>query len=88
MSVLLLFPGCSDKVVCYSCGVELCEWSEDADVWKTHARVSPTCLHVINHKGQDFIAQSAATEVTVAAASCLCSCGYALPVARAVSVAI
>ena len=73
VSMLLLFPGCSDKVVCYSCGVELYEWSEDADVWKTHAKVSPTCLHVINHKGQDFITQSAATEVTVSAASCLCS---------------
>ncbi|XP_076456332.1 putative inhibitor of apoptosis [Babylonia areolata] len=48
----------SDKAVCYSCGVELYDWSKEADVWITHAAVSPTCLHVISCKGEDFITQA------------------------------
>ncbi|XP_076459599.1 baculoviral IAP repeat-containing protein 3-like isoform X2 [Babylonia areolata] len=54
----LYYSGHSDKVICHSCGVELYDWSEDADVWMTHAAVSPTCLHVINSKGEDFITQA------------------------------
>ncbi|XP_076460125.1 uncharacterized protein LOC143293102 [Babylonia areolata] len=63
VSAGFFYSGYSDKVVCHSCGVELYDWSEEADVWMTHAAVSPTCLHVINCKGEDFITQALSQQV-------------------------
>jgi hypothetical protein len=57
------FLGCSDQVACFYCGVELRKWGPKDDAWKTHAKVSPQCQHVLNEKGQAFVDQSADTEV-------------------------
>ncbi|XP_070182737.1 baculoviral IAP repeat-containing protein 3-like [Littorina saxatilis] len=61
------YSGYSDKVICYSCGLEAYNWTANADVLTTHAKVSPTCLHVISHKGQEFIAEAIRNDAEIQA---------------------
>lgn len=42
-------------MACFHCGKTLVNWAAEAQPWKEHARHSPGCLWLLEHKGQDFI---------------------------------
>jgi len=47
--------GEGDTVCCFSCGVEMSNWTTVENIWVRHARQSPNCQLLIREKGQDFI---------------------------------
>ena len=42
-------------VQCFACGVELFDWTPEADPMKQHALASPTCYYINQTKGHDFV---------------------------------
>ena len=58
------FSGVGNKVVCFCCGVAIIDWESTADPWVQHALVSPQCHFIKHEKGEDFIQQMAAREVS------------------------
>ena len=50
------FVGLQDCVICFSCFRVLCLVDiGNQNVWSLHAGISPTCRHVINIKGRQFV---------------------------------
>lgn len=50
-----VYTGISDITKCYHCAVEVNEWVNSMNPWKTHALAFPYCAHVRNCKGDTFI---------------------------------
>lgn len=44
-----------DSVECYYCGGSISHWETYADPWVKHAEYYPYCLHVLIHKGWEFV---------------------------------
>jgi len=51
----LLTSGDEDIVRCYHCDIGLAEWNAEDDPWEEHARHSPECPYLKEHKPQQFI---------------------------------
>ncbi|XP_026290013.1 death-associated inhibitor of apoptosis 1 isoform X2 [Frankliniella occidentalis] len=51
------FTGLGDKTMCFQCGGGLKDWAETDDPWREHALRFSRCSHVVQTKGQDFIAE-------------------------------
>ena len=43
------------RLKCFSCYLVLNEWDKSIDAWITHAFWNPSCLHVMDKKGEKFI---------------------------------
>ncbi|KAK7491880.1 hypothetical protein BaRGS_00016899 [Batillaria attramentaria] len=57
------YSGCTDKVICFTCGIELYKWQPEADVWQHHAKLSPTCQFVVSHMDQQRIQEAADIQI-------------------------
>ena len=44
-----------DRVQCYCCGAIFRDWQPGIDPWIVHADHMPTCQHVLNIKGFEFV---------------------------------
>jgi len=51
----LYYTGDRDKVKCWYCGGGLQNWEYMHDPWFEHARWYPTCEHILQKKGPEFI---------------------------------
>lgn len=49
------YTGKSDIVVCFACGVKLCNWEQGDDPYIQHARWNPNCPNILDKKGHAFI---------------------------------
>jgi hypothetical protein len=49
------FTGTEDKVVCFTCGYGIRNWTARDDPWKRHAQWSPACDFIIQNRGKPFI---------------------------------
>ena len=50
-----LVCGPADRVRCYYCGCVVEAWQDGNDPWREHARMSPTCGHVVARKGAEYV---------------------------------
>ena len=49
------YTGFDDQVRCFFCAGGLREWAEGDDPWEEHARWFPTCIYLLDAKGQEYI---------------------------------
>lgn len=47
-----------DRLKCYSCKITLDDWSINDDPWAEHAFWSPTCRHLKDKKGDEYILET------------------------------
>ncbi|CAG5125733.1 unnamed protein product, partial [Candidula unifasciata] len=57
------YTGFSDKVVCFTCGMGLSDWSPEADPAVQHAKASPQCKFLLQSQGKEFIDSAQIVEV-------------------------
>ena len=51
-------------VRCFTCGVELFDWTPGAEPLVQHALASPDCYFLVQNKGQGFITDAQIEEVS------------------------
>ena len=52
------FSGRGDTTICFCCGISIHQWLSSDNVWREHARWSPTCVFVRYIRGPAFVRKS------------------------------
>lgn len=53
-----VYNGLGDQVYCYSCNLGLKDWTNKSNPWYEHGYFSNRCNHVVEARGEDFLAFS------------------------------